>query len=183
VLTVDGDVRRPCQVDVEEFAAALPRHEQRADLHCVTTWSALDLDWSGWRFSDVYARLAERATPRTGVRWVVLAGLDGFRACLALADALAPDVLLADRLDGDPLPVAHGAPLRLVAPAHYGYKSVKHLAHIELSRGYRPGSAGWREHPRGRVGAEERSRGLPGPAARLLWRAALPTVRRAFEPG
>jgi DMSO/TMAO reductase YedYZ molybdopterin-dependent catalytic subunit len=50
---------------------------------------------------------------------------------LLLSDLLAAEVLLADILDGLPLSMEHGAPLRLVAPAHYGYKSVKHLSGIE----------------------------------------------------
>ena len=48
---------------------------------------------------------------------------------------------MADHLDGQLLPIEHGAPLRLIAPAHYGYKSVKHLHRIEFWRSdehYRP---------------------------------------------
>ena len=54
---------------------------------------------------------------------------------MLLEDALADDVLLADRLDGAPLDAKHGAPVRLVAPAHYGFINVKHLCRIEVLTG------------------------------------------------
>ena len=92
---------------------------------------------------------------------------------MLLEDLLAPDVLIATMLDGEPLSVAHGAPLRLVAPAHYGYKSVKHLSRIEIrtdeSR-FRPAAFRFMDHPRARVALEERGRGLPGWLLRRLYR-------------
>lgn len=181
VLTVGGEVRSPRQVAFAALAASLPRREQRSDLHCVTTWTALDLAWSGLAAGDVIGELVRLVRPHPAVRWVHLRGLDGFGACLLLEDAVAGDVLLADRMGGEPLPVEHGAPLRLVAPAHYGYKSVKHLCAIEFRRRYRAGPAGWMEHPRARVATEERSRALPGRWYRPLWRTLVPTVRRAHD--
>lgn len=180
VVTVTGAVARPTQVDLDEIMALGPRREQHSDLHCVTTWSATDLRWEGVPFHRVHEALAARVGVARSARWVTFTGLDGYRACLRLYDALAPDVLLADRLAGAPLGAGHGSPARLVAPAHYGYKSVKHLCVIEYSRNYDPGSARWAAHPRGRVAPEERSRYLPGPAWRLIWRALLPKVRRAY---
>ncbi len=61
-------------------------------------------------------------------------GLDGFVARLLLRKALDPSVMLADRLDGEPLNLKHGAPLRLVAPRHYEFKNIKHVKSIELCR-------------------------------------------------
>jgi DMSO/TMAO reductase YedYZ molybdopterin-dependent catalytic subunit len=87
-----------------------------------------------------------------------------------MTDLMAPDVLLATEMDGRPLPLRHGGPLRLVAPAHYGYKSVKHLARIELRHETRrrlPLSA---HHPRGRVAYEERILGLPDGLIKLIYR-------------
>ncbi len=100
VLTVTGEVRHPTQLDLLDLIAELRRLEQRSDLHCVTTWSALDLDWSGVRFADVARRIADAVRPHPRAAWVTATGLDGFDACLALEDALADDVLLADRLQG-----------------------------------------------------------------------------------
>ena len=51
-----------------------------------------------------------------------------------MVKALRPDVMLAWAMDGRPLARPHGAPLRLVMPAMYGYKSVKWVARIMLTR-------------------------------------------------
>ena len=92
------------------------------------------------------------------------------------------DVLLADRLNGLPLTLEHGAPIRLIAPAHYGYKNVKHLSRIEFHRNdrtYRPAAYRFMDHPRARVSFEERGRGIPGPVLRYLYRPFVrPTISR-----
>ncbi|MFC5185083.1 molybdopterin-dependent oxidoreductase [Actinomadura harenae] len=183
VVTVTGAVRNPGQFPATELAALPGRTERAADLHCVTTWSALGLAWGGVPFRDVHAYLTHEVRIGRAVRWVTFTGLDGYASTLLLDDALAPDVLLADTLDGAPLAPGQGAPLRLVAPAHYGYKNVKHVCRIEYRTAYDAGSAGWKGHPRGRVAYEERSRYLPGRVWRPLWRALLPKSRAAYESG
>ena len=169
VLRVGGGVETPCEIDPAELAT-LPRVEQVSDFHCVATWSRLGLRWSGVRFADVYDRLiAPRARPRARARYVIFRGFDhGFFCMLPLEDALRPNVVLADRLDGEPLTLAHGAPLRVVAPDHYGYKSCKHLAAIDFGDDSIRG-VGLIQHPRGRVASEERGRALPGPFFRWLF--------------
>ena len=89
----------------------------------------------------------------------VLHAQDGYKTTLMVEDLLGEDVMLADSLDGRPLSVEHGAPLRLVAPGHYGYKNLKHLKrldfHVEvpvIKRGIRA----FLDHPRARVREEER---------------------------
>jgi DMSO/TMAO reductase YedYZ molybdopterin-dependent catalytic subunit len=181
ILRVTGAVDQPLEL-LTAGLAALPRREQTADLHCVTTWTAVGLRWEGVLFGDFYERVVvPRARPHLGCSHAVLTGLDGYRTSLPLEDLLAPGVLLADQLDGQPLPAEHGAPLRLVAPRHYGYKSVKHLTGIALRREPVPGLAGWKEHPRGRVALEERGQVLPGWAYRWLLRAVLPAYARWFR--
>jgi DMSO/TMAO reductase YedYZ molybdopterin-dependent catalytic subunit len=185
-VTVTGLVRYPTQVPVADLLGAAERIDRASDLHCVTTWSAGGLRWSGVPFAAVHARLVRRVAPHPRTRWVTFVGLDGYRSCLLLEDALDDGVLLADTLDGAPLGAAHGAPLRVVAPAHYGYKSVKHLCAIEYRLRYDRGSAGLFGHPRGRVAREERSRLLPGYLWRRIWPTMLPAVRRRyrrFDPG
>jgi DMSO/TMAO reductase YedYZ molybdopterin-dependent catalytic subunit len=181
VLTVQGAVRYPAQFDLAELIDGLQEHEQRGDLHCVTTWSALDLHWSGVRFSELAARIAEVVRPHPRSKWLMVTGLDGFRSCLSLDDALADGVLAATRLNGEELAPEHGAPLRLVSAGQYGYKNVKQLVALEYRLTYEPGSAGLKEHPRGRVAREERSRFLPGPIWRRIWAAALPIARRPYR--
>ena len=181
-LRIVGALR--CEIELRAAALArLPRVEQLSDFHCVTTWSHRALHWSGVRFRDLHAQLIQPlAGPAADAGWVILRGQDGARTSLPLADLLGDDVLLADRLNGEPLCLAHGAPLRLVAPAHYGYKSIKHLCRIEFRRdlhGYRPAAFRFMEHPRARVALEERGQGLPGWLLRGLYRPLIPhTVAR-----
>lgn len=168
---------------VDDALAGLPWVEQVSDFHCVTTWSRRGLRWGGVRFADFYERvLVPQAKPQTAATTFILRGQDGARTTMQLEDLLAPDVLIATMLDGEPLSVAHGAPLRLVAPAHYGYKSVKHLSRIEIcsdETGFRPAAFRFMDHPRARVAAEERGRGLPGWLLRHLYRPLVaPTARR-----
>jgi DMSO/TMAO reductase YedYZ molybdopterin-dependent catalytic subunit len=164
----------------------LPRVEQTSDFHCVTTWSCLGLHWGGVRFADFYARvIMPQAAPNPSATLVAFRAQDGARTAMMLEDLLASDVLLADRLNGAPLSVDHGAPVRLVAPGHYGYKWVKHLARIEFrepAAGYQV--SGWRvmDHPRARVALEERGRLAPGWLLRYLYRPMIaPTVARFAE--
>jgi len=145
----------------------LPRREIVADFHCVAGWTTRDLRWEGVLLRDLY----ETLEPVPGTTHLRACGRDGFRAVLLLEDALAEDVLIADRLDGAPLPLEHGGPWRLLSATQYGYKSVKHLCRIELHAGepsdrhLRPitgvalGALG--PHPRARVWQEERHRHRP----------------------
>jgi DMSO/TMAO reductase YedYZ molybdopterin-dependent catalytic subunit len=188
-LAVTGDIAQPITVAAE--LDQLPFSEQIADFHCVTTWSRRALRWGGVRFVDFYTQIVQPQTrPEANVAFVVFRCQDEYATCLPLADLLDPSVLLASRLDGQPLPIEHGAPLRLVAPAHYGYKNPKHVCGIEFWRDRRHfhySSAVLRmmDHPRGRVAREERGRWLPGWFLRRLYRPMVaPTVlqfRRALE--
>ena len=185
-LDVAGEVEQPLAISDE--LQRLPRVEQLSDFHCVTTWSCRGLRWSGFRFAHFFERIvAPRAFPRREAVFVVLRCQDGYRASLPLTDLLADDVLLADRLNGEPLTIEHGAPLRLVAPAHYGYKSAKHLARIEFWRDgsrYRPAALRFMEHPRARVATEERGRGVPGWILRYLYRPLVgPTISHFRRAG
>lgn len=180
-ITVRGDVETT--VRISSALASLPRIEQVSDFHCVTTWSCLDVRWSGVRFSDFYQQFVlPQARPHDGATFVVFRGQDGYACSMHLADLLAPEVLLADSVEGHSLGIEHGAPLRLVAPAHYGYKNVKHIAAIEFwrdNRNYRfpfpyPQLM---DHPRGRVAFEERARYLPIWLIRLVYRALMPGAR------
>lgn len=162
----------------------LPRVEQVCDFHCVTTWSMRALRWEGVRFADFFSHIVRpQAQPHEGATLIALRGQDGARTAMLLEDLLAPDVLLADRLNGEPLSVDHGAPLRLVAPAHYGYKSVKHLCRIEFmfpSESYRVSGFRFMDHPRARVALEERGRFLPGWLLRYLYRPLIPATVSVF---
>lgn len=181
-LEISGALERSIVLTEIEFAT-LPRITLTADFHCAAGWSYRAPKWSGFRFRDVWHMLiVPNAQPASEHRFVVLRCQDGYRTALPLADLLAPDVLIADRLNGQPLSVEHGAPIRLVAPAHYGYKSAKHLDRIELRAndlGYRPLLPRLLDHPRARVALEERGCFLPGWLFRYLFRPFIgPIIRK-----
>lgn len=166
------------ELSLDDPLQQLPRIEQTSDFHCVTTWSRRSLRWSGVRFADFFERVVRpQARPNAAATLVALRGQDGARTAMQLEDLLSSDVLLADTLDGAPLSVDHGAPLRLIAPQHYGYKSIKHLSRIEFrlpSSGYRVSALTFMDHPRARVADEERGRYFPGWLLRYAYR---PLVR------
>jgi DMSO/TMAO reductase YedYZ molybdopterin-dependent catalytic subunit len=144
-----------------------------ADFHCVTGWSVPDLRWGGVAFRTFYESvIVPEAGPEPGVSHILFEGADGFRTTLMLDDALDADVLLADHLGGTALDGDHGAPVRLLSPRQYAYKSAKHLCGIELhtrepkdgyQKGVRRRFLKWLvcPHPRARIAQEERHRYLP----------------------
>lgn len=180
-LNIGGDVKHPSRLGHEIFE--LPRARQVSDFHCVTTWSAQGLEWEGVRFKDLFEQIIlPDIQPDPKATFVVFRCQDGYRSSLPLADALAMDVLIADRLNGETLSVKHGAPMRLVTPAHYGYKSAKHLKRIEFlisDKEYRPAKLRFMEHPRARVAFEERGVGVPGWILRYAYKPLIkPTIKR-----
>ncbi|MFM8899829.1 MAG: molybdopterin-dependent oxidoreductase [Burkholderiales bacterium] len=180
-LEIAGEVAHPLLLD--KVLAGLPRVEQVSDFHCVTTWSRRGLCWGGVRFSDFYEQvLLPRAQPHPQATVFILGAQDGARTTLLLEDLLAPDVLLADTLDGQALTIEHGAPLRLVAPRQYGYKSMKHLSRMAVhfdDTTFRASALRFMDHPRARVALEERGRIFPGWLLRRLYRPLIePTVRK-----
>lgn len=167
--------------------AGLQRSTMEADFHCVTTWSKLGLRWGGVKFATFFehriAPLLDQARPVLGV---VLRAQDGYRTTMHLEDLLAADVLLADEVNGEPLSVEHGAPLRLVAPQHYGYKSLKHLARLEFwdhQPVIKHGALAFLDHPRARVALEERGRWFPGRLLREIYRPLIPRTAERFRLG
>jgi DMSO/TMAO reductase YedYZ molybdopterin-dependent catalytic subunit len=178
VITVGGAVTAVFEVSLATLAT-LPRQELTADFHCVAGWSATDLRWEGVPFEVFYRAVIEPALEQgVEITHVVFRGLDRFRSVLLIEDALADGVLLADRLDARPLDGDHGAPVRLVSPAQYGYMSTKHLHRIEVHSG-EPKRQRWtlveswllRSHPRARVAEEERHGLMPGRLVRPFYAA------------
>ena len=108
-LRLFGSVANPLLLDWNAFAA-LPQTQVRADMHCVTRWSQLDMDWVG-----VLAReLVMRAMPHDDAQFVTIHGADGYTTNLDLAALLDDDVLIAHRVFGEPLSQDHGWPARMV---------------------------------------------------------------------
>jgi len=134
-LRVDGIVESPKSFSLADLQA-LPRAEQVSTFHCVTGWSVQNVRWAGVRLHDVL----KAAGARTGVQALRFVSAEvPYEDSLTLMQALLPDVMLAYEMDGKPISRAHGAPVRLVMPEMYGYKSVKWVQHIELARATQPG--------------------------------------------
>ena len=171
-------------VEIEDAFAQLPRASLQADFHCVTTWTYPDAVWSGVKFVDFFDHyIKPRINKNTHLTGAVLCAQDGYKTSLLLEDCLNDSVLLADTLNDEPLTIEHGAPLRIVAPEHYGYKNLKHLKRIEfyttlptLKRGLRA----FLDHPRARVRNEERGRWVPGWILRYLYRPMIGSTEKVF---
>lgn len=135
-LRVEGLVEEPLDLSWEEFLA-LPQRDQVNDFHCVTGWSVDDVRWHGVALSTIL----DRVRPLPSAR-----GIEFISAERPYVDTLTmdqvramPEVLLAHRMGGAPLPREHGAPVRVVIPKMYGYKGVKWLARIRFVDRIEPG--------------------------------------------
>ncbi|GGR89209.1 sulfite oxidase-like oxidoreductase [Streptomyces aureoverticillatus] len=186
VIEIGGDLTETVTLTPADLAK-LPRQELGADFHCVAGWSATDLLWEGVAFSTVYRTWVEPLhTTGAPISHFTFQGLDGYRSTVLIEDALADDVLIADRLDGRPIDGDHGAPLRLVSPSQYGFVSTKHLCRIECHTSRPPDPDRWSPiagHQRARVWKEERHRRLPGRAVRPVYRLLIGPIRRLSARG
>ena len=138
-LALEGLVERPQELSWNEWRA-LPRRVVRADFHCVTGWSRLDNLWEGVLLDTLWGLVGLR----TDARFLLVHCHGGYTTNLPLEALRGEASLLADTLDGRPLPPAHGAPVRLVVPGRYAYKSAKWVRSLELSAADRPGF--WESH-------------------------------------
>ena len=123
---------------------ALPRTEFTTELKCIEGWSTI-VSWAGVRFVDFLAHypLATRsgqpipdasAPPPDTARYVGLATPDQeYYVGLDIASALHPQTLLCYEMNGQPLTLPHGAPLRLVTPLKYGIKHLKRIGTITFA--------------------------------------------------
>jgi DMSO/TMAO reductase YedYZ molybdopterin-dependent catalytic subunit len=133
-LRVHGEVEHELELTFAELLA-LPQTEQLSDVHCVTTWSLFDVRVKGVRVSE----LARRAGVKPSARHVIFEAAAGYTANVPLAEAIAPDVLLAHQIDGKPLAMPHGPPVRAFVPSLYYWKSAKWLTGVKFVTRDEPG--------------------------------------------
>lgn len=134
-LRVDGLVARPLSLSLAQLKA-LPARTQITRHDCVEGWSAIG-GWTGVQLGGLLA--AAQLLP--GARYVVFHcaddlgsatdGSDRYYESLDLFDAFHPQTILAYAMNGAPLAVAHGAPLRLRVERQLGYKQAKYVMRIE----------------------------------------------------
>ena len=128
-LTIDGLVRTPLSLSLADLRD-LPRVDQVSSFYCVTGWVVKNVKWAGVRIDDVLKAAGPQAA---GTALTFTSSERPYVDSLTLKQARLPDVLLAYEQDGKPVPRVHGAPLRLVIPEMYGYKSVKWVERITVT--------------------------------------------------
>jgi DMSO/TMAO reductase YedYZ molybdopterin-dependent catalytic subunit len=129
VVKVDGLVETPLTVDRTAWTS-LQRTNETVDFHCVEGWGVDDVRWSGVAPSV----LLDQAGVKPEAKYAVFYAYGGsYLSSLPLDLIRDAETVLADSLNGAPLPPKHGGPLRLVVPKQLGYKNVKWVERIELS--------------------------------------------------
>lgn len=122
-----GEVESPIRFIWDEFKL-MPRKKVHTDVHCVTRWSRLDMDFEGVPIQHIL----ELAQLKPTAHFVLTHAEQGYTANLPLEVLDDEDVLLADIADGQPLTPEHGYPLRLVVPKRYFWKSAKWIRGLEF---------------------------------------------------
>jgi len=134
-LTLDGLASGlSISLDIQNLLTRFSMHEQITRLVCVEGWSAIAW-WAGLKFDDVFRAYppmaqAKWARVESSVNLDVSGNPDPYFMSLDLATARHPQTLLATHLNGEPLTVDHGAPLRLLVPVKLGLKNVKAITRI-----------------------------------------------------
>lgn len=129
-LRIGGLVERPLALSLADLRGLMPRSQiTRHD--CVEGWSAIG-GWSG----PPLAPILRHARLRDGARYIVFHCADDFGGApyyesVDLIDAFHPQTILALDLNGQPLPVPNGAPVRVRIERQLGYKHAKYLVAIE----------------------------------------------------
>ena len=126
-LAIEGLAAQPLRLkraDIER----LPRVRQSSRIKCVQCWSAR-VAWEGFRAGD----LLKLAGPRPEATWVRIDCADRYFDFLPMEDLLHARTLFATGMNGEALSSEHGAPLRLVIPFKYGYRSTKLITRLTFA--------------------------------------------------
>ena len=142
-VRIEGAVKRPRTVDVDTLLQRYPLEERIYRLRCVEAWSMV-VPWVGFPLS----RLIDWAEPTGSAKFVEFVSLADprqmpgvhravldwpYREGLRMDEAVHPLTLLAVGLYGRVLPSQNGAPLRLVVPWKYGFKSIKSIVALRFT--------------------------------------------------
>lgn len=133
-LRLYGAVDRPVTLTLDRLNA-LGRVEITCDVHCVTGWTLLEARWGGIPLTT----LMELAAVREEAGFVIFESPGEYTANIPLAEARKANVILADRFQGNPLPLDHGAPFRALVPDLYFWKSAKWVQGIRFAAEDEPG--------------------------------------------
>jgi len=142
-IEIDGMVDNPGTWSFEQVVEGMSIEERIYRFRCVEAWSMV-IPWNGFELADLLARVgvqegaryvafetAVRPDEMPGVRVPVLDW--PYREGLRLDEAMHPLTILATGLYGEDMPNQNGAPIRLVVPWKYGFKSIKSIVRITLT--------------------------------------------------
>jgi sulfoxide reductase catalytic subunit YedY len=154
-LEVAGLVKTPVSLSLSDLKR-LPKHSQITKHCCIQGWSAV-AQWGGVSLKDI----VELSKPLASAKYIALYAFDNkartepdataggyFYGTIHIDLARDPQTILAYEMNGQPLPIAHGAPLRLRVETQLGFMMVKYIKKIEFIADYRnigQGQGGWRE--------------------------------------
>jgi sulfoxide reductase catalytic subunit YedY len=142
-VEIDGMVGRPGSYGLADILSGVTLEERIYRLRCVEAWSMV-VPWIGFPLSDLLARVEVRPSAKyvafeTLLRPEEMRGQRGglldwpYREGLRLDEAMHPLTILATGLYGEEMPKQNGAPIRLVVPWKYGFKSIKSIVRISLT--------------------------------------------------
>ena len=149
-VTVEGECAKPGTLDLSELIKGLAVEERVYRLRCVEGWSMV-IPWQGVPLGAVLKRFA----PTSKAKYVAFTTLADRRQMPGIAypsidwpyveglridEAMHPLTLLATGLYGKPMPQQNGAPVRLVVPWKYGFKSIKSIVRIRFTERMPPTS-------------------------------------------
>ena len=141
-VSVEGEVKRPKMYDIDELFKLGALEERVYRMRCVEGWSMV-IPWAGYPLNELIRRVEPTANAKY-VEFVTLADpktMNGLRSpvlewpyveALRLDEAMHPLTLLTLGLYGEMLPNQNGAPVRIVIPWKYGFKSGKSLVKIRF---------------------------------------------------
>ncbi len=133
ILSVEGLVKKPQALTLPDVRS-LPLVSQVSRLKCVECWSAA-AKWEGFHLRS----LMEIVEPLPEARWLHFYCADDYYESLSLEELLRERVLFVHRMNDQALPDVYGAPLRLMVPFKYGYKSPKAIVRLVFAEAERPG--------------------------------------------
>ncbi|HTA59131.1 MAG TPA: protein-methionine-sulfoxide reductase catalytic subunit MsrP [Candidatus Baltobacteraceae bacterium] len=147
-VSIEGEVKKPRQITLDEILKLAPLEERIYRHRCVEAWSIV-VPWIGYSFSN----LAKLVEPNPSAKYVAFesfydrkqmpqamyAGIDfPYVEGLRLDEAMNPLTLLCVGMYGETLPNQDGAPVRMVIPWKYGFKSAKSLVKIRFQKDQPP---------------------------------------------
>ncbi len=142
-IVIDGLVERPGTYDLADVLKGKTIEDRLYRFRCVEAWSMV-IPWNGFELKD----LLDQAGVQPGAKYVAFetllrpeempgqrsGGIDWpYREGLRLDEAMNPLTLMATGIYGEPMPNQNGAPIRLVVPWKYGFKSIKSIVRVTLT--------------------------------------------------